>query len=194
MSARAVPCPPAPPGVQLPLLVPERPPLRALAAEADGLDCRVFVTFVQLLVGVALPALMVAHLQAPLHAAAAAAVEQQRRARRRAALRSAASLDSQDSQQSSEGSEGSEVRSPRTCGWNSRLSGTWAALGEAAHELEGFIQHLCAMLAGSTRLTPNSWVLTASAWWLLLSLTWVLALMLEQPVGGAAGAGAAALT
>ena len=141
-------------------------------------DCRVFITFFQLLVGALAPTILAAKL--PSIMPAAVAPEALSPPHRDSAEGSSGGGNSngQDDEGSSLATAGASgmraFPTRRLCSW----------LLHAAAGLEGGLHHLCDLLTHSAG--SGSWVLTAAAWWLLISLMWVLALLLEQP--GAASA------
>ena len=131
--------------------------------EAAAQQCRVFVSFIQLLVGVVAPVAIMAAVHAPIHAAAAdEAARRELRRRRREASRPPRSDDGSD-----DGGSGS-------CKW-SRLRACGAAVRGVYSEADAVLQHVGELL-GSTRRG----VVSAAAWWLTVSLCWVLALLLER--------------
>ena len=139
-------------------------------------DCRVFITFFQLLVGALAPTILAAKLPSIMPAAAP--------------LRGSADGSSGGGNSSGQNSDGSGMATGGASGTraiSTRRLCSW--LLHAAAGLEGGLHHLCDLLTHSAG--SGSWVLTAAAWWLLISLMWVLALLLEQPGAAAAFVGAA---
>jgi hypothetical protein len=118
-------------------------------------DCRVFLTFFQILLGVVLPTLALARMNRPLGTAAEAPPDAPPAAQTTATSRPPAQL--------------SRLRTA--------AAAATAAGAKAAAEAEAAVQHLCGMLAGRA----GSLLLAAAAWWALLGWCWVLATALEQP-------------
>ena len=161
--------------MQLPLLVPDELPADCLPVtqEVDVEQCRVFVTFIQLLAGVVLPTIIVAQLHAPIHAAAAQRTAQQELRRRRREAARPPDGDSEDAQGGS----------ARACGKWTTLQAYRSAAGWAWGGAGDLAQHLGEVLGGG----GSSWVVTLSSWWLTLSLAWVLAQQPSPETAAAAG-------
>lgn len=149
--------------VQLPMLVLEpADECGADTPEAAAELCRVFVTFIQIVVGLVAPLAIMAAVQAPVHAAAAdAAARRELQRRRRQARQGRLSPPSDD------GSDGMAK-------WP-QLQACCSAARGLYNEADAVLQHLGELL-GSTQ---HGVVLSAAAWWLTASLCWVLALLLQ---------------
>lgn len=163
-----------PPCAQLPLLAPHLASAGAGPEERAQLDCRVFLSAFLLLVGLVVPALLLAKLLQPMEAAAAAAVN---------------STVQQQQQQHPGGGRGtgsgSGERQQRSSG---PLQRCLAWLQRCASGSEAALLHLCRILLNAV----GSPLLTFLAWWVVASLVWVAALLLEQPhlaLGAAPGGG-----
>lgn len=155
-----LPSPPFTISLQLLLAAPESALLRAESPTTA--DCRVFVTFVQLVAGVAIPSIVVHCIQAPGGGGAAPAAAQ------------GAARVARASRMGHHPSRGSW----QLAEWGAH---TWSCLRRAAAEAEAGLHQLFDVLAGRA---GGSRVLMATAWWLLLSLLWVAALALERSDGG----------
>lgn len=128
-----------------------------MAPSTPDLECRVALSFYQLLLGLVLPSLLVANLQAPMAAAAAEA-------------RAAAAAEAVAAQRA--GGRGGGRRARKLT-----ARGCLGLVRWAAAEVESMLQHGGELLLNR----GGSPLLTALAWWSLLSLVWVTALLLEQP-------------
>lgn len=154
-----------------PFLPPPRPQLTFLtpwslvATDGGGggggvrspaVDCRVFLNFFQILLGIVLPTLALARMNSPLASTADA------RPRAPAAAQPAAT---------------GRLPGQRLARLRAVAARAAACGARAAAAAEGALQHLCSMLAGRA----GSLLLTAASWWALLSWCWVLATALEHP-------------
>lgn len=128
-------------------MAPASPP----AVDDAALDCRVFVTFFQLAIGVVVPTLFLQGYEIPLLLKAGAWPEGLRRSDR--------------------GRSGSDSDAT---GWVARAV-QWPR--RLAREVEATAGELCSILLGGA----GSRVLTAASWAVLLSLMWMASVLLEQP-------------
>jgi hypothetical protein len=188
-------------GLQLLLLmVPKRDGGDEGGVGDDGwqqaLDCRVFVTFYQLLLGVVLPTLVLASLQGFLLSAMVTPgrqtavqdpcpVPQQLQApgqevgqpQQRPHHRQAQQQRTDQQQQEQQQGEAASVRRGGSGGGRSLRRRCWSSVRWLSDELEGGVRHLAEML--TCRAGPP--LLAVTGWWALLTLCWVAAKLLEQP-------------
>ncbi|KAL4854229.1 hypothetical protein ACK3TF_004931 [Chlorella vulgaris] len=162
----------------------------------QALDCRVFVTFYQLLLGVVLPTLVLASLQGFLLSAMVTPsrqtavqdpcpVPQQLRApgqevgqaQQHPHHRQAQQQRNDQQQQEQQQGEAARVRRGGAGGGRSLRQRCWSSLRWLPDELEGGVRHMSEML--TCRAGPP--LLAVTGWWALLTFCWVAAMLLEQP-------------